>query len=272
MTTTERTMPLGGDEAAEQRSAPNLDAGVVGDLVDRQMTRAVLTAKERLERGCRLDPDTGCLLWTGTRNRQGYGAINIAGKTQRAHRVAYAEANGEIPAGLLVCHHCDTPACCNPDHLFLGSHSDNMVDMMRKGRGNKPAGEAHGLAELKADQVTDIVRRLAAGEGVGEIAEIYGVSRSTISLIKSGRNWASVSGLTRETASRKPDLPVSDRQGDLVDQLKAIRINHQRLATYNKSNDRIDRAVFHRDAALTIRDAELALAKYATHQSGKADQ
>jgi hypothetical protein len=80
-----------------------------------------------------------CWLWTGQKNDSGYGIFWIRGKVDRAHRVALMLLeNREIPAGAFVCHHCDTPACVRPDHLFIGTHADNMADCSRKGRTHAP--------------------------------------------------------------------------------------------------------------------------------------
>ena len=86
--------------------------------------------------GDRLDALTGCRIWTGgTLKDGGYGRVRFAGKDARAHRVAWILANGPIPTGLVVCHACDNPPCVNVEHLFLGTHDDNMADMVAKGRG-----------------------------------------------------------------------------------------------------------------------------------------
>lgn len=84
----------------------------------------------------------GCWLWTGHIQVNGYGLASYRGKTTMAHRASWMMENGPIPKGMLVCHHCDTRACVRPDHLFLGTHSDNMRDMYRKGRG--PTGKRNG--------------------------------------------------------------------------------------------------------------------------------
>lgn len=76
----------------------------------------------------------GCWLWTGSKNRQGYGETMFRKRHLRANRVAYELANGPIPEGLMVLHSCDNPPCVNPDHLFLGTGTDNMQDCIRKGR------------------------------------------------------------------------------------------------------------------------------------------
>lgn len=80
------------------------------------------------------EPNTGCLLWEGYRNRDGYGQVRNSGKIWLAHRYAWTQARGVIPPGLLVLHRCDTPSCVNVDHLFLGTHTDNMRDMASKSR------------------------------------------------------------------------------------------------------------------------------------------
>ena len=74
---------------------------------------------------------------------QGYGQFVIKGSVFKSSRVSFHLFCGEAPTGMMVCHTCDNPACCNPNHLFLGSSSDNMRDMISKGRGNKASGDAH---------------------------------------------------------------------------------------------------------------------------------
>lgn len=107
----------------------------------------------------------GCWLWTGSHTKAGYG--NIGGErnsTNRyAHRVSWEIHFGPIPDGMEVCHSCDNPPCCNPSHLFLGSHADNMADRDAKGRDNHARGAAAGRAKLTEDQVVEMRRLYATG-------------------------------------------------------------------------------------------------------------
>lgn len=77
---------------------------------------------------------TGCIEWTGRKDKHGYGLYKVKGKRHLAHRVSYQQSFGEIASGLLVCHTCDVRNCINPDHLFLGTNLDNVNDMLKKGR------------------------------------------------------------------------------------------------------------------------------------------
>lgn len=145
------------------------------------------------------DPD-GCWIWTGARYPSGYGKVTINGETRYAHRVAWELTNGPIPPGKDVCHNCpggDNPACCNPDHLWIGTPKDNSQDMIAKGRHSSkthpeqlPRGCAHPGSKLTEAEVYEI-RARAAGGGVTQtaLAAEYGVAQPVISQIILRKTW-----------------------------------------------------------------------------------
>lgn len=95
------------------------------------------------------EPNSGCWLWTGSVGSHGYGQLSIPGKApETAHRVSYRLHNGEIPAGMLVCHKCDNPVCVNPDHLFLGAPQVNALDCKAKGRNTKGRAKSEHTRSL----------------------------------------------------------------------------------------------------------------------------
>ncbi len=144
-------------------------------------------------------PEAGCLLWIGSARPNGYGTLRVRGERAPtgAHRAAFEAMSGvPIPAGMNVCHKCDTPACVNAEHLFLGTRSENMADMGRKGRSAYqrhpeliPRGEAAIYADvckLTSTQVAEI--RQSAGK-VAALAGSYGVSKGTISRVRIGQRY-----------------------------------------------------------------------------------
>lgn len=133
-------------------------------------------------------PD-GCIEWTKSRDKQGYGLFYSNGGVTKAHRIAYWIYYHTYPDDKCVCHSCDNPSCVNPEHLFLGTVQDNNKDRHSKGRSkNKPtSGEAHNMAKLSEQQVLSIKQILGATQK--ELAETYGVSVAQISRIVNGKSW-----------------------------------------------------------------------------------
>lgn len=151
------------------------------------------TLAERLNsRTERLPGPDACWVWKGTLSKSGYGVVGWMRRLYRAHRLAFEVAVGPIPQGLEVCHRCDNRACVNPDHLFLGSHAENMADMSRKGRGSKLLGERHPQAQLTESQVREIRRRYAAGAHRQELADDFGVSLDCMKAVIYRRTWKHV--------------------------------------------------------------------------------
>lgn len=144
----------------------------------------------------------GCWIWTGRGSHQGYGRVHVDGRDMKAHRVSYLLGCGEIPSGLVICHKCDVRLCVNPDHLFLGTHGDNVADTVAKNR--QPCGESHGLSKLTSKQVEEIRRiYLAGGISQLKLAEDYSVSRSRISFIVTGKHWKDSNYEGRHFTERK---------------------------------------------------------------------
>lgn len=134
---------------------------------------------------------SGCLEWTGARIKDGYGVIKVTGKSTLAHRFSYERSIGPVPDGMKVLHRCDNPSCVDSDHLFLGSDQDNMDDMFAKGRGRKARGTGHGRTTLTE---MDVLAIRADARKLRDIAAAYGIGKSTVGYIKSGKNWAHVGG------------------------------------------------------------------------------
>ena len=135
-------------------------------------------------------PD-GCWPWKASNNGR-YGIFTVSGKRWKAHRLIWTLTNGEIPNELEVCHCCDNTLCCRPDHLFLGTHRENMADAKEKGRLLGLSGERHPQAILTARQVVSIRQALARKTLHRLLAEQYGISTSIISAIATQRLWRCV--------------------------------------------------------------------------------
>jgi predicted XRE-type DNA-binding protein len=136
--------------------------------------------------------ENGCWIWIGgsRKNTKGisYPRHHVEGDIgYGAHRFSYEIHFGKIPEGMYVCHKCDTPMCVNPDHLFVGTHKDNMKDMVQKNRSFHGRGEnKKGRAKLTNKQA-DQIRSMKLSQS--KLASMFGVSQTAISRIKRGVSY-----------------------------------------------------------------------------------
>jgi len=153
-----------------------------------------LDVARRLEEWSIPEPNSGCRLWLGAEAGKGYGRISIGNKNFRAHRISWEVHRGPIPIGLVVCHKCDVRACINPEHLFLGSQVDNIIDAITKGRMEaflrrpKPRGAASHRAKLSNEAAEEIRRRRGHRNG-RQLAREFGVSSTTVYDLWRGRTY-----------------------------------------------------------------------------------
>lgn len=161
-------------------------------------------------------PDA-CWPWTAYRNSLGYGTLKVpkGGKntTAKAHRLALLYGTGIDAGALCVCHRCDNPPCCNPAHLFVGTHADNVQDKVAKGRakGSDKSGTKNAAAKLTEADVLDIRRRSREGATRSALAREYGLAPTSISNIVLGWTWAHLpdAGALRPDVTSAPGaIPV----------------------------------------------------------------
>lgn len=160
-----------------------LEICVDQSLVDKFLARADIGVEE------------GCWNWAGSIGDSGYGRIKHNGRCLQAHRVSWTLANGAIPEGLLVCHHCDNKVCVRPSHLFIGTNADNMRDMKMKGRGNTlhMQGEKNPRSKLTTRQVIKMRVLYAGGNKTqDELAAMYSMSQTQVNHIVQRKSWICV--------------------------------------------------------------------------------
>lgn len=135
------------------------------------------------------EPMSGCWLWMGYISANGYGSFTTSTDTPEwAHRAAWRLTHGSVPEGIWVLHKCDNRACVNPDHLFLGTNSDNVADMVAKGRNLR--GERQNGATITDAMARTILDLAARGESRKEIARRYGISYANVCNVVAGRTFA----------------------------------------------------------------------------------
>ena len=149
--------------------------------------------QERFEEKFIPEPNSGCWIWfasnSGEEDSLAYGCMKYEGKHISAHRISYELYCSEIPDGMQVLHKCDFPPCVNPEHLFLGTASDNMNDMFAKKRHPIKLGIEHYKAKLDWEKVEQIRKLSAKGMGRREIARLFGVTHGAIGFIVKNQAW-----------------------------------------------------------------------------------
>jgi hypothetical protein len=139
------------------------------------------------------DNSSDCWEWMASIGPSGYGRFSYpVRKSYVSHRLAYYLHYGVDPGDLMVLHSCDNRMCCNPNHLSLGTHTDNMRDMIIKGRGHNLKGESIVFSKLTEKIVLDIRRRCASGESEYDIANEYNIHQGHVSNIVRRKRWAHI--------------------------------------------------------------------------------
>jgi hypothetical protein len=133
--------------------------------------------RERIDHFTTPEPTSGCWLWTGWIESNGYGSTHHGGTKLTAHRASWLAFRGPIPSRMFVLHRCDNRACVNPDHLFIGTHAENMQDMKSKGRSPHGAlhGESHPKAKLTYEAAVEVAALVRSGADEREVAARFGI-------------------------------------------------------------------------------------------------
>lgn len=129
-----------------------------------------------------LKTSEGCIFWELGKTSTGYGKVNIEGRNMKAHRAAYSLTKGNIPDGLDVCHTCDNPSCINPNHLFLGTPSDNLQDASRKGKFKRSKFSKGDVNMMRSLYSTKLYTQR-------DLARMYSCSVATINIILRNINY-----------------------------------------------------------------------------------
>ena len=145
-----------------------------------------MSIQERFDSKWIPEPNSGCYIWTGCLNAAGYGRFNYQGKITNAHRISWELHNNKNAEGFVIRHKCDNRTCVNPDHLIEGTQADNIKDIYERKRNRHLSGEEHPRSKL-TEELVDRIRN--DGRISRVIAESYGISRSQVSKIKSGKAW-----------------------------------------------------------------------------------
>ena len=158
------------------------------------------TLDQRLDQYAKVFSESGCRMWDGHRDKDGYGiacmTLSDGKKNRKVHQLVYESVYGKIPNGLFVCHACDTPSCVNIDHLFLGTAKENNHDMIGKGRQKygkqNNNGARNPMARLTAESVLLMRNLYAGGATLSGLCERFNISRSHAHKIVKKVSWSHI--------------------------------------------------------------------------------
>lgn len=189
-----------------------------------------------------------CWVYGKSSSRWNYGHVTINGKSVLAHRMSYTIHYGDIPNGMIVCHKCDNPPCINPDHLFLGAHKDNSIDMSNKGRGSLKRGEKHPGAKLKEEDVKEIFK-LSGQLSQRAIAEKFNVTQGLVQRILKHKTWQNITsslksmsavGLaSNQKGSNSGRAKLSEKDVSIILKMKGLKTSVQVGKEFNVTSGNI---------------------------------
>jgi hypothetical protein len=188
--------------------------------------------REYIEARVEKIPEVGCWIWLGHLHGSGYPRLYIGTRPASAHRIAYETYIGEIPAGKVICHHCDTPSCVNPAHLYAGSRRDNRLDAVKKGR------------HRNADRFTEAEKHyiLNSPKSAKQVAIDLGRSWSGVKQFRA-RHLVSSSPLERGAFAGRCVAPAGSFSSSLQPPLKALKYFHcVHMATVSYGSNDLSRA------------------------------
>lgn len=186
--------------------------------------------KDAILENITIDIGTQCWNWTSGIDAYGYGSIRISGKAFKAHRLSYVLLSKpheitEIPSEMCICHRCDNRRCVNPDHLWVGTKSENTIDMLNKGR--NIIGELAGNAIAANGIVLEIREKYATGEfTIAMLSDEYGMSLKGVHSIIIGTTWAHIGGPIHVTTKNNGEINKQSKlkESDIIEIRKLLRI------------------------------------------------
>jgi predicted XRE-type DNA-binding protein len=154
---------------------------------------SIESIRERFWSGVDIRSDDECWNWIRSIGSAGSGVFTIRRKNISAYKMAWELTYGDVPEGKILCHICDNRKCCNPNHLYVGTHKENAEDRKNRGRNGDQRGEKSKHNKLSEGQVIEIIKLLKYTDlSQYKIADMFDISRSTVLAIHMNENWKHV--------------------------------------------------------------------------------